>query len=133
MKNWKKLSQNYLQILLIKFSGTIILTRQLCLFRVRIKRSPIIPYLPLLFRQVSANSVDSDQMLQNASVYTVCYLPSNFFTHINKYSKFRASMARSYPYCSLETLKRVIGKQCRPRSDAHNAASDQGPRCLQIV
>ena len=23
-----------------------------------------------------------------------------------------------------------IGKQCRPRSDAQNAASDQGPHCL---
>ena len=26
--------------------------------------------------------------------------------------------------------KRVIGRQCRPRSDAANAASDQGLHCL---
>ena len=30
-------------------------------------------------------------------------------------------------HCSLETPKRVIGKQCRPRSDA------EGLHCLQIV
>ena len=30
----------------------------------------------------------------------------------------------------LETRKRVIDKQCRPRLDAHNVASDQGIQCL---
>ena len=36
-------------------------------------------------------------------------------------------------HCSRETRKRVLSKQCRPRSDAENAASDQGLHCLQIV
>ena len=36
-------------------------------------------------------------------------------------------------YCSRETRKRVIGKQCRPRSMPQNAASDKGLHCFQIV
>ena len=36
-------------------------------------------------------------------------------------------------HCSLETPKRVFSKQSRPRSDAADAASDQGLHCLQIV
>ena len=34
---------------------------------------------------------------------------------------------------SLETHKRVIGKQCRPRSDMPNVASDQSLHCLQTI
>ena len=36
-------------------------------------------------------------------------------------------------HCRLETPKRIIGKQYRPRSDAAEQASDQGLHCLQIV
>ena len=38
-------------------------------------------------------------------------------------------------HCSLETPKRIIGKHCRPRSDAaeRSAAFDQGLHCLKIV
>ena len=36
-------------------------------------------------------------------------------------------------HCSLETPKKLIDQQCRPRSDAQNVASDQGLHCLQLI
>ena len=51
--------------------------------------------------------------------------------------KIRLTIALTH--CSLGTPKRVIGKQCRPRSDPaehqmlQNAASDQGLYCVQTV
>ena len=42
------------------------------------------------------------------------------------------NMRTDLTHCSLETHKKVIGKQCRPRSDAPNVASDQGLHFLQI-
>ena len=36
-------------------------------------------------------------------------------------------------HCRMETPKRAIGKQCRPRSDAQNAGSDQDLHCLKMV
>ena len=36
-------------------------------------------------------------------------------------------------HLSLETPKKVFGKQCRPDQMLQNGASDQGLHCLQIV
>ena len=45
--------------------------------------------------------------------------------------KFFVKYTKTLTHCSLETPKRAIGKQCRPRSDATEC--DQGLHCLQIV
>ena len=53
-------------------------------------------------------------------------------------SKNIIALVGDLTHCSLDTPKRLIGKQCRPRSDAaeqmlQNRPSDQGLHCLQVV
>ena len=49
-----------------------------------------------------------------------------------KESSLKRKNLHSLTHCSLETPKSVVGKQCKPRSDAAEVASDQGLLCLQI-
>ena len=69
-------------------------------------------------------------LLKNVSSFCKCKSYSHFFSKQKKKKTYMPYLTN----CNLETPKRVINKQYRPRSDAaDSAASDQGLHCLQIV
>ena len=84
---------------------------------------------------VSSSRKEDDDDDDNDDDWLVFYVPFNMINkqHVISYSILTCPILKTLTHCSLETPKKAIGKQCRPRSDAADSGVDQGLHCLQIV
>ena len=126
----------------------------MCLMRITDCYDTARIYLKNSARQAVANSVGPDQMPQNAAsdqglrCLLLIQLKQNGlvlnwttrFALLAIYSAYRwmhygnvKKKKKLSPIVDWRPLKGVTGKQCRPRSDARSASSDQSIHSLQII